>query len=78
MASANDFLSDSVTCAICLLIYDQPKSLPCGHTFCLGCIQRVSGQGTDDDDDDDGSGYQMLPYVNLRTTVTVRAYVLLY
>jgi len=23
------------------MILDKPRSLPCGHTFCLDCIRRV-------------------------------------
>jgi len=45
-------LNDSVTCPICFLILDKPKSLPCGHSFCCGCIERVCQQIQNDDDDD--------------------------
>ena len=26
-------------CSICLQVYQDPRILPCGHTFCLKCIQ---------------------------------------
>ncbi|XP_069160839.1 tripartite motif-containing protein 3 isoform X2 [Procambarus clarkii] len=31
---------DDVTCAICLDLLHRPRSLPCGHTFCLVCLQN--------------------------------------
>ena len=54
MATVRHFLrrlNDSVACPICLLILDKPKSLPCGHTFCLDCIERVGELRNDYDDD---------------------------
>ncbi|KAE8588689.1 hypothetical protein XENTR_v10022693 [Xenopus tropicalis] len=38
MAAAG--LGDHLTCSICLSIYTDPVSLPCGHNFCQGCIGR--------------------------------------
>ncbi|XP_013398854.1 tripartite motif-containing protein 2 isoform X2 [Lingula anatina] len=38
-----------LTCPICLETFDDPRVLPCYHTFCLGCISdhaRVEGQRT--------------------------------
>ena len=28
-------------CSICYEVYKDPRILPCGHTFCLGCIQKI-------------------------------------
>ena len=31
-----------IECAVCLEVYKQPKSLPCGHVFCRECIDRLA------------------------------------
>jgi len=31
--------TDLTTCPICLNLFDNPKSLPCLHAFCLKCLQ---------------------------------------
>jgi len=32
--------TDWTTCSICLEVFDNPKSLPCIHGFCLRCLER--------------------------------------
>ncbi|CAH1801922.1 unnamed protein product [Owenia fusiformis] len=39
--SAIDPLIDSVTCSICLEVLDDPRSLPCMHSYCRKCIQST-------------------------------------
>ncbi|OCU02853.1 E3 ubiquitin/ISG15 ligase TRIM25 [Xenopus laevis] len=39
MAAAD--LRAELTCSICLSIYTDPVSLPCGHNFCQCCIERT-------------------------------------
>ena len=34
--------SHDLTCDVCLEIYQDPKFLPCYHTFCAGCIQNLA------------------------------------
>jgi len=39
MATAASVTVDLTTCSICLNLFDNPKSLPCLHAFCLKCLQ---------------------------------------
>jgi len=41
MATANSVTTDLTTCSICQEMYDNPKSLPCLHAFCLRCLQSL-------------------------------------
>uniref|UniRef100_A0A8C5MVU2 Uncharacterized protein n=1 Tax=Leptobrachium leishanense TaxID=445787 RepID=A0A8C5MVU2_9ANUR len=52
MASAD--LRDELTCSICLNIYTDPVTLPCGHSFCRTCIGDVL-------DTQEGSGVYKCP-----------------
>lgn len=36
---------DSLECAVCLLRYNDPRLLPCYHTFCLRCVTANAGDG---------------------------------
>ncbi|XP_062030919.1 E3 ubiquitin-protein ligase TRIM65 isoform X2 [Lepus europaeus] len=36
---AAQLLEEKLTCAICLVLYGDPVTLPCGHNFCKRCIQ---------------------------------------
>ncbi len=33
-----------ITCPVCLKHFDQPRMLPCSHTFCFQCIQQMTSQ----------------------------------
>ena len=33
--------SDDLTCTVCLEEFREPKLLPCCHTFCKGCLERI-------------------------------------
>uniref|UniRef100_A0A803JPH0 Uncharacterized protein n=1 Tax=Xenopus tropicalis TaxID=8364 RepID=A0A803JPH0_XENTR len=39
MAAAD--LRDKLSCSVCLGIYRDPVTLPCGHTYCRVCIGRT-------------------------------------
>ncbi|KAI8509681.1 hypothetical protein Bbelb_121090 [Branchiostoma belcheri] len=38
---ADDF-DDQLTCALCLDLYEDPKFLPCFHTLCKKCVERLA------------------------------------
>lgn len=41
MASSNTFLSEEqLWCAICLDIFTKPVSTPCGHNYCMACLNK--------------------------------------
>ncbi|XP_004432990.1 PREDICTED: tripartite motif-containing protein 65 [Ceratotherium simum simum] len=41
---AAQLLEDKLTCAICLGLYQDPVTLPCGHNFCGACIRDWWGR----------------------------------
>jgi len=41
MATAKQ-LHDLTDCTICTEVYTDPRVLPCGHTYCLKCIEALS------------------------------------
>uniref|UniRef100_A0A3Q0RT36 RING-type domain-containing protein n=1 Tax=Amphilophus citrinellus TaxID=61819 RepID=A0A3Q0RT36_AMPCI len=41
MAAASSFLSeDQLQCSICLDVFTEPVSIPCGHNFCKACLTK--------------------------------------
>jgi hypothetical protein len=34
-------LEEELRCSLCLELYTEPRSLPCGHTYCTMCLQDV-------------------------------------
>lgn len=41
MAMSKEELSALLECKICLGTYEEPKNLPCGHTYCKNCIGSI-------------------------------------
>ena len=41
MARPVSTLNDQLTCSVCLERYKEPKTLPCHHSFCRVCLERV-------------------------------------
>lgn len=39
MATARE---NNMSCAVCLELYDDPRILPCGHSYCLKCLLDLS------------------------------------
>ncbi|XP_069053688.1 E3 ubiquitin-protein ligase TRIM39-like [Lepisosteus oculatus] len=41
MALSSNILSEEqLRCSVCLDIFDKPVTIPCGHNFCMVCIER--------------------------------------
>jgi tripartite motif-containing protein 2/3/tripartite motif-containing protein 71 len=36
-----DKIKDQLTCPVCLEVYDDPRCLPCLHSFCLKCLDNL-------------------------------------
>ena len=46
-ALASLVIEDDLKCGTCLELFQDPRSLPCLHTFCLECIKRtINGSNT--------------------------------
>ena len=45
-----DKVCQEVTCAICLKLLDDPKSMPCLHTYCKKCIMKALAKRPHDPD----------------------------
>ena len=44
----NDFeqhFDNQITCGICLARYENPKVLPCLHSFCCKCVEQLAVKG---------------------------------
>ncbi|KAL7851541.1 hypothetical protein AOLI_G00218970 [Acnodon oligacanthus] len=36
-----DNLEEDLTCSVCYSLFNDPRVLPCSHTFCKGCLENV-------------------------------------
>lgn len=39
-------IKDIIECCICNEVFTDPRTLPCMHTFCLGCLQKIDLQSS--------------------------------
>lgn len=48
--NADDFTDNFLTCPTCMSPYDEnehtPKLLPCSHTLCRSCLERIAATAT--------------------------------
>eukprot|EP00903_Cladosiphon_okamuranus_P006847 g6669.t1 len=40
-AAQDSTIPSEFECILCLRLYHEPVSLPCGHTYCRGCLKRA-------------------------------------
>ena len=38
-------LRTQLECSICYEIFKEPRELPCGHSFCTACLERLASFG---------------------------------
>lgn len=44
----NSRIEELITCVICREWYDEPRLLPCSHTYCLKCIDKIATLNSDE------------------------------
>ncbi|XP_043541369.1 E3 ubiquitin/ISG15 ligase TRIM25-like, partial [Chiloscyllium plagiosum] len=50
MSSHGNVLSEeSLSCPVCLELFKNPVTIPCGHNFCMDCISSCWDEDTDSD-----------------------------
>ncbi|CDQ81946.1 unnamed protein product [Oncorhynchus mykiss] len=42
LSKPKELLEHELSCPICLQLYTDPVYLPCGHNYCLACIQKAT------------------------------------
>lgn len=70
----NRMYEDLMTCKICLKYYDDPRLLPCSHTYCFQCIRKeISGiNGNFTCPMNDGTTIQRNQITSLRANHAIR------
>ena len=44
IAKVHVAINTNLECGVCFQVYEDPRGLPCGHTFCFKCISKVTNQ----------------------------------
>jgi len=44
VSNFTELVETVITCPVCLKHFDQPRMLPCSHTFCFQCIKQMTSQ----------------------------------
>jgi hypothetical protein len=44
ISNFSELVETVITCPVCLKHFDQPRMLPCSHTFCFQCIEQMASQ----------------------------------
>jgi hypothetical protein len=39
--AAHAMLNSRLECSVCYKVFTDPRNLPCGHTYCLKCLQDI-------------------------------------
>jgi hypothetical protein len=42
-ATFAEAVHDHMKCGVCLDSLEDPRSINCGHTFCMGCLETING-----------------------------------
>lgn len=40
-------LEEMLTCSVCQDIFKDPRQLPCGHSLCMGCVEKMIDHASD-------------------------------
>jgi hypothetical protein len=40
-------VEDLITCVICHELFDDPRLMPCSHTYCRKCIEEMASANKD-------------------------------
>ena len=49
MASSNKgIVENAITCIVCQDLFDDPRLMPCSHTYCRKCIEKMASSNKDE------------------------------
>ena len=75
MATEDDLISNLINCTICLERFTDPRTLPCLHSFCKDCIDRLPKHINRLEDRESQSRYAVeCPLCRQRTPLTASGF----